>query len=129
MRSRCPEALFVSSATLTDWSFRINSDGWATIVPAPEEAVFGCLWMLTPDDERRLDRYEDVERGLYEKTLVSPGRNGAPAMTYVATNRQPGNPNPGYLEKIIGALETLGAPADYVSSIRSRSHPGEIGSS
>lgn len=125
MRNRCPDARFVSSATLTGWRFIINSDGWATITPTTEHLVFGCLWILSETDERRLDSYENVEGGLYEKTIVFPGPEGDRAMTYVAANRRPGSPNPGYLEKIIDALETLGAPAGYVSSIATRFRPGK----
>lgn len=125
MRRRCPDARFVSSATLTGWRFLINSEGWATIAPAPEDVVYGCLWILSEADERLLDGYEDVEGGLYEKTIVSPGPKGDRAMTYVATNRQPGSPNPGYLERIIDALEALGAPAGYVSSIAAQFQPGK----
>ncbi|MBW3564678.1 MAG: gamma-glutamylcyclotransferase [Acidobacteria bacterium] len=125
MRKRCPEARFVSSATLTGWRFLINSNGWATIVPAPEDVVFGCLWILSEADEHRLDSYEDVAGGLYEKTIVFPGPKGDRAMTYVATNRQPGSPNPDYLERIIGALENLDAPPEYVSSIVTRFPPGK----
>lgn len=125
MRKRCPDARFVSSATLSGWRFLINSEGWATIAPAPEDVVFGCLWILSEADERRLDTYENVEGGLYEKMIVSPGPKEDRAMTYVAANRQPGSPNPGYLEKIIDALETLGAPAGYVRSIATRFQPGK----
>ncbi len=89
MRVRCPSAVSVQTARLPGHRFIVNSLGVGSVVPDPASSVYGMTWTLTADDERSLDRYEGVERGLYRKTSVevrTADGNKTVAMMYVATD-------------------------------------------
>ena len=124
MEKRCPSSTLLSAALLDDWSFIINGQGWATIVPDAGGRVFGALWRLQADDERSLDGYEDVGGGLYSKERLKISEPEVVAMTYLAANSRKGLPNEGYLERIVRALQKLGAPQAYTLEI-SRWAPDE----
>jgi len=121
MRERCPQALALRVAQLSEWAFCINERGYATVVPSAQKAVWGLLWQLTPADEAALDEYEAIAEGLYTKTWFQVWDSaGLPneAMIYVATNPRPGRPRTGYLEGILLAAEQLGLPTDYQDELR-----------
>lgn len=69
--SRCPKAKLIGSARLPEHTFLINQRGYASITAAQNRVVHGLLWTLTEADEKTLDRYEGVSKGLYRK-VVSP---------------------------------------------------------
>ena len=82
-----------SAARLVDY-VRLTTDAFAYpfIVPAAGRAVQGVLIMgLSPGDLQALDRYEDVDAGLYQRRLVEveawgcgPRPRRVQAFTYVA---------------------------------------------
>lgn len=129
MRQRCPHADFVSVGTISDWRFRINSRGVATIVPEDESAVHGIVWRISKADEQTLDRYEGVGIGigLYTKTTVEVRlRDGArfQAFLYLAQDHHPGPARPGYMDGIVAAALSNGFPSEYVEELRTWSPIG-----
>jgi hypothetical protein len=120
MADRCPAARMVDGAVLADHRFIIAVRGYANVVPAPGDAVFGILWDLTPSDEASLDGYEGVRPGLYTKAeceVLTTGGKTVRALVYLAAESGTGPPQPGYLEGIVGAARLHGLPADYVTQL------------
>ena len=121
MSDRCERSATIGVATLPSHRFIINTRGVATVVPDPASAVRGLLWRITGDDERALDRYEGVAKGLYRKEsmeVIGPDGTKVGALLYVATDSTPGSAKPGYMEKIVAAAEACGLPKAYVDQLR-----------
>jgi len=121
MARRCPRSRTVGLAELPGWRFRINSQGWATIIPDSTGSVFGRLWTLPPEDEAVLDLYEDLPSGLYTKQrlLVTPHDGGqSQAMTYLAADSTPGIPVAIYFQPILAAAIECGFPEAYLRELQ-----------
>jgi len=121
MSNRCERAATVSTAKLPSYRFIINSRGVATVVQDPSSVVQGLLWRISREDERSLDHHEGVTHGLYKKTFMRvalPSGKEIKALVYVATDSTPGEPRPGYMEKIVSAAEECGLPEAYIERLR-----------
>jgi len=121
MAECCPRAKRLGLAILPGRGFRIAARGYGDAAPAAGEQLRGVLWELSPDDEAALDRFEGVPEGLYRKehAAVRDGSGRAvSAMLYRAADPAPGQPVPGYLERILVVGRELGFPADYLESLR-----------
>lgn len=128
MRERCPASTPVGVATLPRHAFRIAAGGYATVVPDPDQAVHGVLWSLATDDEAALDRYEDLEAGLYHKievVVTRPDGTSLSAMAYVATDPTVGRPVPEYQERIVEAAFHHRLPGAYIESLRTWLNAGQ----
>ena len=122
MAVRCPDARVVDGAVLDAMRFVIAESGYANVVPAPGEAVFGILWRISAADEAALDRYEGVRPGLYrreEVEVLTTGGRRVRALVYLAADAGTGRPVPGYLERVVAAARHHGLPADYVARLAS----------
>ena len=116
MRSRCPGAKLLGTAKLRSFRFRINRDGYATVVPDARKTVFGALWRLTVRDLRALDAFEEIDRGIYIRTRVDvrlPRGGAIPAIIYLATNAEPGRPQRRYIRGIVESARHFKFPAAY----------------
>lgn len=92
MARRCPDSIFLGKATLPGYRWQANERGISNVVMDPDPdsdpevvkawqgsgrdgkeeemepaAVEGLLYALSIDDEIRLDRYEGVAKGRYDK--------------------------------------------------------------
>lgn len=117
MMHRCPAATLLGTGLLQGQDFLINERGVATIVPNRRRHVWGVLWDLTADDEARLDRYEGVAAGVYRKqsfTVITPDKKTVSAFAYIAANRHPGSPLPGYIEQVLLAGTAHALPDEYI---------------
>ena len=119
MRRRCPGARALGPAMLRDHRFAIISGGHGTVQPHAGAAVHGVLWQLGRDAVAALDRYEEVEAGLYRRTHRMVERDGRPvrALVYVAATQKPGRARPAYLAAIIDAARGFALPASYVAAL------------
>jgi cation transport regulator ChaC len=128
MGKRCPGAELVSVGTISGWRFRINTRGVATIVPESGSTLYGIVWCLSEADERALDRYEGVAKGLYAKRTMEvrlgDGRS-VKAFVYLAKDSQPGIAKPGYMSGILTAAISNAFPSSYVQELRAWSTTGE----
>jgi len=113
MHQRCPAAQDMGIARLDGWRWRINQQGYATIVPEQSSYVLGVLWSLTSACEAALDDYEEIATGLYTKTYLEI--RGTQALAYLATNALPGHPLEGYLEAIIAEAYRRGFDPAYIT--------------
>jgi gamma-glutamylcyclotransferase (GGCT)/AIG2-like uncharacterized protein YtfP len=120
MAVRCPGATALGVASLKRHRFFIMQEGYASVRRDPRAEVFGVLWELSLSHVRALDRFEELDRGLYVK-MVQPvvlENIGKQALIYVAASSQPGRPRPGYLEDVIAAAESWALPPAYIAQLR-----------
>ncbi|KAJ4337769.1 hypothetical protein N0V95_008248 [Ascochyta clinopodiicola] len=75
MAIRCPTSQYLGVARLPHYTWLINDRGYANIVEANEtsrsysDEVYGLVYSLLPEDEKRLDRNEGVPVA-YTKELI-----------------------------------------------------------
>jgi gamma-glutamylcyclotransferase (GGCT)/AIG2-like uncharacterized protein YtfP len=119
MAVRCPGARVIGLARLPRHRFFITADGYASVMRAPNSTVHGVLWELALSDVRALDRFEEVDRGLYAKIQQPVICEAGPrkALVYVGRNGTPGTPRPGYMEGVYASARANALPALYLSEI------------
>ena len=128
MGERCPHSILQSTGWLTGWRLTFGGEehGWdgalTTIVQDPFEQVFVAVYDVTAEDEKLLDGWESADTGLYRKTKVrvSTMTGEIVVWAYVLDAYEGGLPSASHLGVLSDAAEAAGAPADYVSSLRSR---------
>lgn len=121
MALRCPGSKVVGIAMLENHRFLINERGVASIAEMQGKVVYGLLWNISEADERQLDSYEGVRKGLYRKSTVSvrePENQIVDALVYVASTNKHGKPRPGYMEGILRAATDLGFPTQVLEELR-----------
>ncbi len=116
MALRCPDARILGVAALHGHHFFITTNQWASVRPDDRSMVWGLLWQLSSRDFGTLDRWEDVENGLYtrETRRVIP-RKGSPceAFVYVERSREDGTPRSWYMDRIIASAARHRLPEEY----------------
>ncbi len=129
MRAYCPHSPMVGTGWLEGWRLTFAGEdelGWegavSTIVESSGDRVFVALYDVHPWDEAQLDEVEGVTSGFYRKLhlRVATLDGDVTAWVYVYSGYEGGLPTAWYLTEIAGAAEKAGAPADYVTSLRSR---------
>ena len=127
MTSRCPHSPLRSTGWLTGWRLTFGGDGWdgslPTLVEDPESQVYVALYDVTDADETTLDSWESADSGLYRKARVRVAtlEGELTAWVYVLNDFEGGLPSARTLGILADAAEVAGAPADYVTELRSRS--------
>jgi len=119
MAQRCPGARVIGPALLPRHRFAIIRGGHGTVLRHQGGCVHGVLWQLGRGAVASLDRYEEVEAGLYrrERRIVWHEGKPRPALIYVAAATAPGVPRAAYIAAIAAAARAWGFPADYVASL------------
>ena len=120
MRTRCPGATAIGTATLAGWRFVINPDGYGSIAPQAGRIVHGVLWRLSPRDLAVINAYENVAGGLYLRRVlpVLHGERRERALVYIATRAGEGTPRPGYIELVAAAARDWDMPKVYIASLQ-----------
>lgn len=115
MARRCPSSKPLGLARLPRHRFIVTREGYASVLRDPRRDVHGVLWDLALGDVRTLDRFEEVDRGLYVKINQPVIGSAGPkrALVYVGTTSEPGAPRPGYLESVLASAESWNLPAAY----------------
>jgi gamma-glutamylcyclotransferase (GGCT)/AIG2-like uncharacterized protein YtfP len=119
MAHRAPKAVALGIARLPRHRFVITEHGYASVVRDPRFVVHGLLWDMPLADIRALDRFEEVDRGLYVKANqpVITGQGPRRALVYLGTGAPGGRPRPGYLEDVIRAATEIGLPNAYLREL------------
>ncbi len=121
MRERCPGAKMLPTAELPGYRWIINTDGYATVIPAPGETVYGVLWDLQVAHLAKLDLYEAVPQGLYWREEISvvtrDTQEVVPCLIYFARSQQEGRPVPDYMEHILRCARDFGFPESYIHQL------------
>ena len=68
MPQRCPNARPLGVAQINN--MRLIFRSFADIEPNYSSIVVGGLWRITPSCEQALDRYEEIENGLYRTAYL-----------------------------------------------------------
>ena len=128
MAERCPHSPRHGTGWLEGWRLTFGGEdlGWegalATLVEDDAERVFVVLYDMSDGDEQALDRWDGATIGYYRKFRVRVAtRDGeALAWLYVLNDYEGGLPSARYLGIMADAAEAAGAPADYVTWLRTR---------
>jgi gamma-glutamylcyclotransferase (GGCT)/AIG2-like uncharacterized protein YtfP len=122
MALRCPGSRALGRARLAHHRFFIMGSGFASVKCDPRLDVHGALYELSLSDIPRLDRYEEIGRGLYSKAVQPVLRDaGAPVQTliYIGSSQVEGKPAAAYLDAIIAAARNWALPDTYLSYLAS----------
>jgi gamma-glutamylcyclotransferase (GGCT)/AIG2-like uncharacterized protein YtfP len=101
----------------------LDGTGRANIVPDPAGTVWGVVYLTTPEDLSKMDQYEGVPSGHYQrKTVRVRFEDGVEldAVTYVASSAFVDNslrPSYDYLQAILKGAREHKLPEDYIISI------------
>lgn len=96
MRQRCPTARYLGLARLSGYRWIINDRGYANVVEdssdekASSNEVWGLVYLLQPDDERKLDVNEGVPFAYTKEELLV---DFWPAPNASSPDRNPEVPN------------------------------------
>jgi hypothetical protein len=128
MMQRCPASPLAGHGWLPGWRLTFGGEdmGWegslTTIVEDPDSSVFVSLYDISGPDEKTLDSWEGADIGLYTKIRLRVQTLDGEELVwlYVLQAYEGGLPSARYLGVIAEAAEVAGAPADYVSELRSR---------
>ncbi|XP_020380253.2 gamma-glutamylcyclotransferase [Rhincodon typus] len=94
--------------------------GVATVIPSPEDVVWGVIWQLESADRPSLDDQEGVKIGLYIPTQVNIQRENTGEVlcqTYQMNNFRSALPSPLYKEVICTGAKQSGLPAEYIKKL------------
>lgn len=128
MARRCPHSPQQGTGWLEGWRLTFGGEdlGWegalATVVEEADQRVFVALYELSEPDEESLDEWDGASLGYYRKVRVrvSTLDGEVLAWLYVLNDYEGGLPSARYLGMVADAAESAGAPADYVTWLRSR---------
>jgi gamma-glutamylcyclotransferase (GGCT)/AIG2-like uncharacterized protein YtfP len=128
MARRCPHSPQRGTGWLQDWRLTFGGEdiGWegalATVVEDQGHQVFVVLYELSEADEEALDSWDGATIDYYRKSKVRVATldGDVLAWLYVLNDYEGGLPSARHLGLIADAAETAGAPADYVTWLRSR---------
>ena len=118
---RCPDSNYFASGSLSDYSWFINTRGYASIKPNPDDFVLGEIFTLSDKDIELLDIYESVAEGMYEKFIMSIKIQSGfiDCLVYIATDKENGQPQAEYIKRINAGIKCANLPSDYIQkSIR-----------
>lgn len=142
MATRCPTSTYLGIARLPHYTWLINDRGYANVVEANSSSshysdeVYGLVYSLLPEDEKRLDRNEGVPIA-YTKELIAcefwPGENhekidtGVPPLektsmlVYIDRSRTtPDKPREEYVYRMNQGIRDAverGVPEEYVRDV------------
>ena len=126
MAARCPHSPLRGTGWLAGWRITFGGEGWdgplPTVVEDASSQVFVALYEVTDADEADLDLWESAGTGLYRKLRIRVATlDGEPrAWVYVLNDFEGGTPSARNLGLLADAAEAAGAPADYLTELRSR---------
>ena len=106
MTYRCPDAKPIGSTQITDYRLLFKGSGtgaYLTIEKAPGYSVPVGVWMVSADDEAKLDRYEGYPHFYYKKQipLLLKGEIIMAFVYIMHEERQIGNPSEFYIKTCI----------------------------
>jgi len=121
MAVRCPDSSYLTSGSLPGFSWFINSRGYASVKPNLNDIVLGEIFTLSDKDIELLDIYESVAERMYEKFIMSVKTQSGfiDCLVYIATDKEIGQPQAEYIERINAGIRSANLPSDYIQkSIR-----------
>ncbi|MCS7289934.1 MAG: gamma-glutamylcyclotransferase [Roseiflexus sp.] len=101
------------------WDKRSKKDGSAkaNIIRRPGSEVWGVVYQLSPNDLRRLDRYESGYERLNVKIFLQDGTL-LEVVTYISERRQNDiMPTREYWQRVVRGAEEHHLPPDYIATL------------
>lgn len=131
LRRHCPSAQFVSVARLTGYRFALTIEskrtwggGVGDLQPAPDDEVWGALWVIAPADSHALDDHMGLFRDppAYRRATVpvsTPAGDEVRCRTYTVAAPDPDGflPSPAYRDAVVRGARAVGLPAAYVARL------------
>jgi len=117
MQERCPEHQVYGLGSLNNYRWIISLRGVANIIKSKGDRVFGIVYMISLQDEERLDECEGVDEGCYTKETLPVDVNGASldCLVYEDPIEEKGSPRAKYISKINMGIADAALPQDYVN--------------
>ena len=117
MALRCPESGVLGLGRIHGYRWIISSRGYANIVGSADDYVLGLVFEISQLDEKSLDKYEGVSRGLYRKEQLSVviGNTSHECLVYVDPVNEEGQPKAEYITRINKGIRDARLPEEYVS--------------
>ncbi|XP_072139637.1 gamma-glutamylcyclotransferase-like [Mobula birostris] len=95
--------------------------GVATILPSPDDEVWGVVWHLKYNDRQSLDHQEGVHKGIYSPIEVKVQRQCAgeelSCLSYELNNFNSNLTSPLYKKVIIKGARENGLPTEYLKKL------------
>jgi len=116
MNKRCPNNLKMGIGRLQGHRWIITNRGYANIVKSFDDEVWGVIYVISMQDEKKLDAYEGVETKCYKKEnleILIDGRIQN-CLTYVDPITIEGIPTFTYANTINEGLSDSKLPEEYV---------------
>lgn len=130
-KRRCPDGKLLGPGVLYDYKFIIDKRGYASIKPSKNSQVHGVLWLISPEDNERLDLREGVRINIYRKEILKvhalySGFEDFKALVYISNSEEGFFAKDGYIEEIVEGLKREKVPVDdfniYLDHIRTTKH-------
>ena len=115
--SRCPEADYLMTGTLFNYSWLIARGGYASVKPSLDDYVLGDIFSLSEQDIEYLDVCESVSEGMYDKEILSiqTEDSALDCLVYIATDQREGKTKTEYIGRINAGIKSANLPRDYVN--------------
>lgn len=117
MKRRCPNHRKIGNGVLRGYRWIISTRGYANIVKAKSDHVIGVIYEITESDERRLDRYEGVHNGAYQKEVMTVEVDGRSreCLVYVDPIEEEGIPKQEYIARINKGISDSKLSCEYIN--------------
>jgi len=124
MKKRCPDSEFVTIGYIEGYRFvydgfsRTRNGPVANIITSEkEEKVWGAIFKISEEDERRLDKCEGYPSAYSKTYLTVCDREGNSynALVYLREPRERGFPSREYEKIVVESAIRLGLPLDYIN--------------
>jgi hypothetical protein len=122
MALHCERAIPAGRAVLDGFKFVMNSDGFASIVPAAGHRVIGALWQIDPFSELALNRAMGVttgNAGSLELKVRTDQRRAVYARVYLPKNTKPALCEGHALARILEGAHDFQLPTAYIDYLAS----------
>lgn len=134
MRSLSPTAKPIAKSWLHDYQLTFRGlpyGAQATIVPAPGYSVPVAVWEITEDDENRMDFWERIDGGNYEKQHIVVEVDGEmkEALIYIMTPKDTevyGIPSNSHMELIFDGYKDFNFDTEILIEAIVRAHQESI---
>jgi len=122
LRSRIGAWKESKRAKLVGFRLTFDSRGYADIIEDPQSIVYGAVYLVTPEQLKKLDEYEGVRWGVYVRRrvrVVTEEGGTLDAVTYVKKEKNPfSKPDEWYLQLILNGLSEHGYGSEILGYVK-----------
>jgi len=123
MKDRCPDSEFVCVGYIENYKFvydgysKTRKGAVGNIIKDKKEKVWGAIFKISEEDEKKLDKYEGYPRAYSKKYLEAYDKQGNKykVLVYLREPREIGLPSLEYEEIVVESAKQLSLPMDYIN--------------